>query len=75
MESLLLFWVRKLTKGTIIRETAIAATPISGDLAAAAEKPDCREMTSVAPPTVSKPDRIPAKAPALVIFLENRPQM
>ena len=56
-------------------ETAIAETPISGDLAAAAEKPEFREMIRVAPPTVIRPERIPAKAPALVIFLENRPQM
>ena len=49
-------------------ETAIAETPISGDLAAAAEKPEFREMIRVAPPTVIRPERIPAKAPALVIF-------
>ena len=41
-------------------EMAMAATPISGDFAAAAEKPEFREMTSVAPPTVTRPERIPA---------------
>ena len=56
-------------------EIAIAQTPISGDFAAAAEKPDFSVITSVAPPTVIRPEMIPAKAPAFVIFLENRPQM
>ena len=32
--------VNALTKGTITSETAIAATPISGDFAAAAENPE-----------------------------------
>ena len=64
-----------LTTGTTIKEIAIAATPISGDLEAATEKPDCNEITKVAPPTVTKPEIIPAYAPILVIFLENKPQM
>ena len=69
------FLVKALTRGTTIAEIAMAETPISGDLAAAAAKPEFREMTRVAPPTVSRPERIPAIAPVLVIFLENRPQM
>ena len=56
-------------------EIAMAQTPISGDLAAAAEKPEFREITRVAPPTVIRPERIPAKAPIFVILFENRPQM
>ena len=50
----------------------MAATPISGDLAAAAEKPSFSEITSVAPLTVRSPERMPANAPLLVILLENR---
>ena len=56
-------------------EIAIAHTPISGDFAAAALKPEVREITSVAPPTVTRPEIIPAIAPILVIFLEKSPQM
>ena len=68
-------FVNALTSGTATKETAMAATPISGDLAAAAENPDSREITSVAPPTVTRPESIPATAPVFVIFLENSPQM
>ena len=67
--------VNVLTKGTTAREMAMAQTPISGDLAAAAEKPECKEIKRVALPTVIKPERIPEKAPTLVIFLEKSPQM
>ena len=61
--------------GTVTKETAMAATPISGDLAAAAEKLDVSEITSVAPPTVRSPEIIPAIAPIFVIFFEKSPQM
>ena len=61
--------------GTIAKEIAIAATPISGALAAAALKFDVREMTRVEPPTVTNPERIPAKAPIFVILFEKSPQM
>ena len=74
-DSAFLFFVKALTRGTIIIETAIAVTPISGDFAAAAENPDCREITNVAPPTVIRPERTPANAPVFVIFFENNPQM
>ena len=63
-----------LTMGTITIEIAIAITPISGDFAAAALKPDLSEITRVAPPTVRSPEMIPENAPSFVIFLENRPQ-
>ena len=55
-----LFLVNALTKGTITIETAIAETPISGDLAAAAENPAFSEITSVEMPTTKSPERIPA---------------
>ena len=58
-----------------MKEIAMAATPISGDLDAATLKLEVREMTRVAPPTVSNPERIPANAPILVIFFEKSPQM
>ena len=54
-----------------MKEIAIAATPISGDFAAAALKPKFIEITSVAPPTVNKPDKTPANAPIFVILLET----
>ena len=57
------------------KEIAIAATPISGDFAAAASNPDVSVITRVAPPTVTKPEIIPAYAPIFVIFLEKSPQM
>ena len=52
-------------------EIAIAETPISGDLAAAAGKPEFKEMIRVALSTVIRPERIPAKAPALVVIYES----
>ena len=58
--SLSLFFVNALTTGTITIETAIAATPISGDLEAAAEKPELMLITSVEIPTTKSPERIPA---------------
>ena len=61
--------------GTTTMETAIAATPISGDLDAAAEKPDVSVITSVEVPTVRSPAIIPAYAPIFVIFLEKSPQI
>ena len=64
-----------LTTGTTIIEIAIAHTPISGDFDAAELKPEVMEITRVAPPTVIRPDIMPAKAPILVIFFENKPQM
>ena len=67
--------VNALTKGTTIIETAIAETPISGDFAAAAPKPELSEITKVAIPTVKRPANIPAYAPAFVIFFEKRPQI
>ena len=70
-----MFLVSKLTTGTIIEEIAIAATPISGDFEAATLKLEVREITSVAPPTTTRPEMIPARAPILVIFLEKSPQM
>ena len=73
--SSLLFLVRALTSGTIISEIAIADTPISGDLAAAEEKPLFKEITKLEMPTVKSPEMIPENAPILVIFFENKPQM
>lgn len=70
-----LFFVNALTSGTITRDAAIAATPISGDLDAAAENPEFKEITRVEIPTTRSPDIIPAYAPVFVIFLEKRPQM
>ena len=67
------FFVKRLTTGTTTIEIAIAQTPISGDFAAAALKPDVSVMQSVAPPTVRRPDRMPAIAPILVILFEKRP--
>ena len=49
-----------LTTGTIAIETVMAATPISGDLEAATEKLELREITSVEIPTTKRPERIPA---------------
>ena len=69
-----MLFVSKLTTGTATKETAIAITPISGDLDEAALKLDVSEITSVAPPTVARPEIIPAYAPILVIFFENNPQ-
>ena len=73
--SVSLFLVKALTSGTAIKESAMAATPISGDLAAAAEKPELIEITSVEMLTVRKPARIPAYAPIFVMRLEKRPKM
>ena len=73
--SSLLFLVNKLTRGTIMKDIAIARTPISGDFDAASLKLDVNVMTRVEPPTVTRPEMIPAKAPILVILLENNPQM
>ena len=70
-----MFFVSRLTTGTTTKDTAIAATPISGDFAAAALKEEVREITSVAPPTVRSHEIIPAIAPILVIFFEKSPQM
>jgi len=70
-----LFLVNALTIGTIIIETAIAATPISGDFDAAAAKPLLREITNVEIPTTRSPERIPDIAPIFVIFFEKSPQM
>ena len=48
-----------LTNGTITKEAAIAATPISGDFAAAVLKPELRVITKVEIPTVKSPAKIP----------------
>ena len=71
----LVFLVKKLTIGTMAKDIAIAATPISGDFAAAELKPDWSEITRVVMPTVRSPDITPAYAPIFVIFFENSPQM
>ena len=73
--SVSLFLVNALTNGTITIETAIAATPISGDFAAAAANPELSEITSVESPTTKSPERTPEYAPIYVIFLEKSPQM
>ena len=70
-----LTFVNALTSGTTTSEIAIAATPISGDFAAAAGNPELSEMTSVEMPTVRRPERMPAYAPIFVIFFEKRPQI
>ena len=70
-----MFFVSKLTTGTTIKDIAIAQTPISGDLEAATLKLDVSDITRVAPPTVKRPEMIPAYAPIFVIFFENNPQM
>ena len=59
----------------MIKDTAIAATPISGDFDVASPNPEVIEITNVAPPTVRRPERIPAYAPILVIRFEKRPQI
>ena len=59
----------------MIRDSAIAHTPISGDFDVATENPELMEMTSVEIPTVSSPDIIPEIAPIFVIFFEKRPQI
>ena len=58
-----------------MKDTAIAATPISGDFDAAALKLSVSEITRVAPPTVMSPERTPAYAPIFVIFFEKSPKM
>lgn len=73
--SFLLFFVKRLTNGTVTKDTAIAATPISGEWEAATLKLDVKVITRVVPATVRNPAMIPAKAPIFVIFLENKPQM
>ena len=67
--------VNALTKGTITKETAIAKTPISGDILAAVAKSEVRVITNVEIPTTKRPEITPAYAPAFVIFFEKRPQM
>ena len=46
----------------LTRGTAIAATPIPGDFAAAVQKPEFRKLIRVAPPTVTRPESTPANA-------------
>ena len=75
MSSVDFFFVIRLTSGTTISDIAIATTPISGDLEAATLKFEESDITSVAPPTVTRPEIIPAYAPILVIFLEKSPQI
>lgn len=67
--------MKELTIGTISIDTAIAHTPISGDLAAAEAKPEFIDITRVEMPTVKRPDNIPAYAPTFVIFFEKSPHM
>ena len=51
-----------------MKEIAIAVTPISGDLAAATEKLSVTVITSVAPPSVRRPETIPAKDMARLLY-------
>ena len=54
--------------GTIINDTAIAQTPISGDFAAAAAKSELSVITRVEIPTTNKPEITPEKAPEIYLF-------
>ena len=75
--------MNKLTIGTTANETAIATVPNSGEFALAAENAginpsaragDVRIEYTVIAATTTIPLSNPAHAPALVVFLEYRPQ-
>ena len=73
MYSVSIFFVNKLTSGVTTNEIAIAITPKSWLIDAAAANPSLIPSDDIlkmlTPATVKRPDKSPAHAPHFVIFL------